>query len=69
MKLGQDALMITVSDTGIGIQPEYYPQLFQPFTQIDLSDTRIYKGTGLGLAMVKTVSDLLRGINYLRTSI
>jgi signal transduction histidine kinase len=52
-----------VTDTGIGIEPEFYPQLFQPFTQIDNSDKRAYKGVGLGLAITKSVVDMLGG-NY-----
>ena len=46
---------ISVSDTGIGIQPDEFQGLFQPFHQLDARLSRAYAGTGLGLAIVKTL--------------
>ena len=40
---------LTVSDTGIGIDPRQQQQIFQPFTQVDARATRQFGGTGLGL--------------------
>ncbi|WP_394344596.1 sensor histidine kinase [Aliirhizobium smilacinae] len=57
---GQD-LVITVSDTGIGIAAEKLGTLGQPFTQVDNSYNRNYEGTGLGLALVKGLVALHRG--------
>ena len=52
---------ITVADTGIGIAPEKLERLFQPFVQIDSALNRRYKGTGLGLALVKRIVELHGG--------
>lgn len=59
---GQEALEIKITDTGIGIPLEFYPQIFQPFSQADNSDKREYNGAGLGLAMVKSIVILLGGV-------
>ena len=54
-------LEIMVSDSGIGIHQEEQSQLFTPFTQIDNSLSRRHQGTGLGLAMVKRMTELHEG--------
>jgi len=43
-----DELIVTVEDTGIGISPEFIPQLFTPFSQEESGYTRKFEGTGLG---------------------
>jgi two-component system, sensor histidine kinase and response regulator len=48
-------LIISVTDTGIGIAPENIEQLFQPFVQLDSALNRQYEGTGLGLVLVKRI--------------
>ncbi len=52
---------LSVSDTGIGIAEDDMGKLFTAFTQIDSSLARKFEGTGLGLAMVKQLSELHGG--------
>ena len=54
-------LCFSVTDTGIGIEPEMTDLLFSPFIQADASITRRYGGTGLGLSIVKHLAKLLGG--------
>ncbi len=50
-----------VSDTGIGMTPKQMEQLFEAFSQADVSITKKYGGTGLGLTLCKTFSELMGG--------
>lgn len=52
---------IHVSDTGIGISPEFLPYVFDRFRQADSSSTRKYAGLGLGLAIVRHLVELHGG--------
>lgn len=54
-------LEISVTDGGIGISPVGMDALFKPFSQIDSGLARKYQGTGLGLAMIKLLSELHSG--------
>tara|TARA_R110000764_G_scaffold2641_1_gene11429 strand:- start:2253 stop:4601 length:2349 start_codon:yes stop_codon:yes gene_type:complete len=52
---------ISVSDTGIGIADDALESIFSPFTQADAHISRRFGGTGLGLALCKSLSDAMGG--------
>ncbi len=54
-------LRFTVSDTGIGMDEEFLPHLFDPFSQESASYTSTSTGTGLGLAITKTLTEMMNG--------
>jgi cell cycle sensor histidine kinase DivJ len=60
-KLAGIDLLLTVSDTGIGIAEPDLPKLGQPFFQARSSYDRPYEGTGLGLSVVKGLVELHGG--------
>jgi signal transduction histidine kinase len=58
---GNKGVQISVSDTGIGINPEHQVRIFNRFEQIDGSKNSSFKGIGLGLALTKTLVELHGG--------
>nr|MBA3482487.1 PAS domain-containing protein [Pirellulales bacterium] len=56
-----DAVEIEVSDTGQGIDSEFLPHIFTPFSQADHTMTRSYGGLGLGLSICKELAELHGG--------
>lgn len=49
--------IISVTDTGIGIDPENWEKIFEPFIRVDKSRSRAMGGAGLGLALVRDIAD------------
>jgi signal transduction histidine kinase len=58
---GRSSIEFTVTDTGVGMSPEQTAKIFDPFTQADVTTTRKYGGTGLGLALVSRFCRLMGG--------
>lgn len=54
-------LVIEIQDSGIGMSDQQLVRIFQPFTQADGSTNRRYGGTGLGLTIVKQLTELMKG--------
>jgi signal transduction histidine kinase len=52
---GKNLVILSVTDTGIGIPPNQLNDIFEPFHQLDGSATRRYGGTGLGLSLVRQI--------------
>ncbi len=57
----QDWVRFTVNDNGIGMTELQISKLFQPFTQADMSTTRKYGGTGLGLTITQRFANMMGG--------
>ena len=56
-----DRIEFNVIDSGPGIAPARFENLFDEFVQLDGSDTRQHGGAGLGLALTKTLADVMEG--------
>jgi len=56
-----DQIEVQIADTGIGIRPEFLATMFEKFRQGDGSATREYGGTGIGLTIVKSFTEMHEG--------
>jgi len=59
--LTSSLVVVTVQDTGIGIDPAEQEKLFRPFVMVDGSSTRKRGGTGLGLAISRSLMQMMEG--------
>ena len=57
----KSTLRFIVRDTGIGIDKEYLPKIFEPFSQEDSGTSTSYGGTGLGMAITKNIVETMNG--------
>jgi len=58
---GKSTLRFTISDTGIGMSKDYLPHIFDTFSQEDASNTNKYGSTGLGMAITKSIVEMMNG--------
>ncbi len=63
-----DDVYFTVSDTGIGIEPDNLAHIFEPFWQVEQRTTRRTGGTGLGLSIVRRLAVLLGGDVHIQSA-
>jgi CheY-like chemotaxis protein len=62
-------LLFSVIDTGIGIAKEAIEKLFNAFQQVDMSDSRRYGGTGLGLVISKRLAECMGGTIWVESKL
>jgi PAS domain S-box-containing protein len=62
-------LLISITDTGIGIEEKYHQLIFEPFRQVETGVVRDYGGNGLGLSIVKAYVDLMHGSISLKSEL
>ncbi len=61
LKRDNSTIRVSVADSGVGINPEFVPYIFDRFRQADGSTTRAHGGLGLGLSIVKHLVELHEG--------
>ena len=61
--------VLSIEDTGPGIEASNFEMIFDRFQQVDSSSTRKYQGTGLGLALVKELVELQKGEVFVESEV
>lgn len=69
VKAGLEQVHITLADTGIGMSEQQLERLFEPFNRGKRIASEINSGTGVGLAIVKHITDAMRGKIYVDSSL
>lgn len=64
---GDQRVTFAVSDTGIGISPEFHQSIFEDFSQVQSALQKRLRGTGLGLSLSKKLAELLGGTVHLES--
>ncbi|PJF30679.1 MAG: hypothetical protein CUN51_06755 [Candidatus Thermofonsia Clade 1 bacterium] len=62
-------LCVAIADSGIGIAPEHFEMIFDPFRQVDGSVVREFPGTGLGLPITRQLVEMQRGKVWLESAL
>lgn len=65
---GEAALTVVIRDNGIGMSEEFQQKIFEPFSQAEDGGRSKYKGTGLGMSIVKQLLDLMGGTIELQSA-
>jgi len=58
---GDAHIAVQISDTGIGIDPDFLPHVFEQFRQADATNTRRHNGLGLGLFLIRSIVEAHEG--------
>jgi len=67
IKRNENMLCFYVKDTGVGIPKDKQTIIFEKFMQADVSDTRAFEGSGLGLSIAKAYVEMLNGSIWLES--
>jgi len=54
-------VLLSISDTGIGMSEEFLPKLFDQFSQESMGESRVFEGNGLGMALTKPLVEMMKG--------
>jgi PAS domain S-box-containing protein len=68
-RLDGDGVLIEVADTGVGIPADMHDRVFDEFTQVDSGSRRSQDGTGLGLALTRSLLKMMRGTISLESEV
>lgn len=64
-----NAIVVSVKDYGQGMPEDFKSKIFEPFTQIDSSQSRKHSGTGLGLSISKSLTECMGGKLYFESKL